>query len=45
MSDPHMTPAEQAEYRRRQKSRSIVMALGLGALALLFFAISLAKIV
>jgi hypothetical protein len=39
-----MTPAELAEYRRRQRSRALVMALALGALAILFFAISLAKI-
>ena len=44
MTGPDMTPAELAEYRRRQKSRSIAMALVLGALAILFFAISLAKI-
>ena len=39
-----MSGAEQAEYRRRQRSRSLVMAVALGALAILFFAISLAKI-
>lgn len=44
MTPPEMTAAKLAEYRRRQKSRSIVMALALGALAILFFAISLAKI-
>ena len=32
-----------AEIRRRQKSRSIVMALILGALVILFYAISIAK--
>ncbi len=31
------------ELRRRQKSRSIAMALVLGALVILFFAISIAK--
>lgn len=34
---------DQDEYRRRQKSRSIMMALVLGALVILFFAISIAK--
>mgnify|MGYP003353400348 CR=1 FL=1 len=38
-----MTPEEQAEIRRRQKSRSIVMGLVLGALVILFYAISIAK--
>lgn len=37
------TPEEQAEIRRRQKSRAIVMALILGALVILFYAISIAK--
>ena len=37
------TPEEQAEIRRRQKSRSIVMALILGAFVVLFYAISVAK--
>ena len=34
---------DQDEYRRRQKSRSIMMALVLGAMVILFFAISIAK--
>ncbi len=38
-----MTPEELAEIRRRQRSRSIVMALILGALVVLFYAISIAK--
>jgi len=38
-----MTPEEQAEIRRRQKSRSIVMALVLAALVVLFYAIAIAK--
>ncbi len=38
-----MTPAEQAEIRRRQKARSLVVGLVLGALVILFFAISIAK--
>ena len=32
-----------AEIRRRQKSRALVMALILGALVILFYAISIAK--
>ncbi|WP_277873237.1 hypothetical protein [Sphingomonas profundi] len=32
-----------AEIRRRQRSRSIAMALVLGALVVLFYAISIAK--
>jgi hypothetical protein len=31
------------EIRRRQKSRAVVMALVLGALVILFYAISIAK--
>lgn len=38
-----MTPAEQAEIRRRQKSRALVMGLALAALVILFYAISIAK--
>jgi len=34
---------DEAEYRRRQKSRAIVTALVLGALVVLFYAISIAK--
>jgi len=37
------TPEEQAEIRRRQKSRAVVTALILGALVILFYAISVAK--
>lgn len=40
-----MTPAEEAEIRRRQKSRAIVTALVLGGLVILFYAISIAKMV
>jgi hypothetical protein len=36
-------PGTEREIRRRQKSRSLVMALILGALVILFFAISIAK--
>lgn len=39
MSEPDL----QDEIRRRQKSRSLVTALILGALVILFFAISIAK--
>jgi hypothetical protein len=38
-----MTPAEEAEIRRRQKSRAIVMAMVLAGLVILFYAISIAK--
>ena len=37
------TPEEQAEIRRRQKSRALVTALVLGGLVILFYAISIAK--
>ena len=39
-----MTPDEQDMIRRRQRSRAIVMALLLGALVVLIFAVSIAKI-
>ena len=39
-----MTPEEQDLVRRRQRSRALVMALLLGALVLLIFGISIAKI-
>ena len=39
-----MTPEEQDLIRKRQKSRALVMAPLLGALVLLTFAISIAKI-
>ena len=39
-----MTPDEESQFRARQKSRSLVMALILGALVVLFFAITIAKI-
>ena len=38
-----MIPPEHSEYRRRQQARALVMALVLGALVILFFAISIAK--
>lgn len=37
-------PFDEQEYRRRQKSRALVMGLILGGLALLFFFITIAKI-
>ena len=37
------TPEEQVEIRRRQRSRAIVTALILGAFVILFYAISIAK--
>jgi type VI protein secretion system component VasF len=39
-----MTPEEQSLIRRRQRARAKVMAVLLGALVLLVFAISFAKI-
>jgi hypothetical protein len=36
-------PETEREIRRRQKSRALVMALVLGALVILIFAISIAK--
>ncbi len=41
MTNPPLDP--QNEIRRRQKSRAVVMALILGALVILFYAISIAK--
>jgi len=38
-----MTPDEEKLIRERQRSRSLVMALVLGALVVLFFAITIAK--
>ncbi len=39
-----MTPEEQRLIRARQRSRSIVLAIGLFALVVLFFGITIAKI-
>lgn len=36
-------PFDEAEYRRRQRSRANLMAWILGGLAILFFAITIAK--
>lgn len=38
-----MNQPDEDEIRRRQKSRALVMALILGALVVLFYAISIAK--
>lgn len=38
-----MTPAEEAEVRRRQRSGSLVTGLILGALVILIFAVAIAK--
>lgn len=40
-----MTPEELETIRKRQRSRAVVMALILGALVILFYAISIAKMV
>ncbi|MGC6330590.1 hypothetical protein [Rhizorhabdus sp. FW153] len=37
------TPEEQKEIQRRQKSRALVTALILGGMVVLFYAISIAK--
>jgi len=39
-----MTPEEEKQVRGRQKSRAIVTGLLLGALVILFYAITIAKI-
>ncbi|WP_375195732.1 hypothetical protein [Sphingobium sp.] len=39
-----MTPDEDRQIRARQKSRAIVTGLLLGALVILFYAITIAKI-
>lgn len=39
-----MTPDEQAEYRARQRARANLLAWLLGALCVLFFAITIVKI-
>ena len=40
-----MTPEQEAELKRRQKSRSLVTALLLGLFVVLMFGISMAKMV
>ena len=37
------TPEEEAEFRRRRKGRNLVLALILGAFAVLFFFITIAQ--
>ncbi|MFK4792863.1 hypothetical protein [Sphingobium sp. ZW T5_29] len=39
-----MTPEEQEQVRSRQKSRAILTGVLLGALVILFYAITIAKI-
>jgi hypothetical protein len=39
-----MTPEEQRAIQARQRSRSIATALALGAMVILFFAITMAKL-
>jgi hypothetical protein len=41
---PRMSDAEAAEFRRRQKGRNIAMMTVLIALSLLFFAITIVKL-
>ena len=38
-----MNPVDEAEVRRRQKSRALIMALLLGGFVILVFAITIAK--
>ena len=41
---PQQEPFDEAEYRRRQRSRANMMGWMLGGLAVLFFAITIAKL-
>ncbi len=41
--EPTKPPFDEAEYRRRQRRRANLMAWLLGALAILFFLITIAK--
>ena len=41
--EPNHEPFDEAEYRRRQRSRANMMAWMLAALAVLFFFITIAK--
>jgi hypothetical protein len=46
MADPpRMTEAEAAEFRRRQKGRNIALLVVLIALSVLFFAITIVKMI
>jgi hypothetical protein len=38
-----MTPPDETEIRRRQRSRALILALLLGAFVILVYAISIAK--
>lgn len=40
---PPMSPADAAEFRRRQRGRNIALLLALVAIAALFYAISIVK--
>ena len=40
-----MTPDQERAYRRRRESRALVVALALGALAILFYAITVVRMV
>ncbi len=40
----YMTPAEEAEFKRRRKSRNLALAVTLGLLVVLFYLITVAKI-
>lgn len=43
MSEPQAPLPEEAEVRRRQRSRALVMALALGAFVILLYAITIAR--
>jgi hypothetical protein len=46
MADPpRMTEAEAAEFRRRQKGRNIAILVVLIALSVLFFAVTIVKMI
>jgi hypothetical protein len=46
MADPpRMTEAEAAEFRRRQKGRNVAILLVLIALSVLFFAVTIVKMI
>lgn len=45
LDPPRMSEAEAAEFRRRQKGRNIAILLVLIALSVLFFAITIVKMI
>jgi hypothetical protein len=46
MADPpRMTEAEAAEFRRRQKGRNVAILMVLIALSVLFFAVTIVKMI